>query len=187
MSKRTVILTLATILMAVPAPVLAQRPGRGAMRGQGRMRMEMEGRIRARFEQRLFADLRLTAQERSSVRDVMETFHQRRREVAQREREARQRVRDLETLRANGEEIPEADARAVLAAIMELRDEEAQLFKDEQAALLETLRPDQVLSLLQAREVFGEQIRRLRGRGGGPPGAGLMPDRFQPTRDPPPV
>ncbi len=187
MSKRTVILTLAAALMAVPAPVLAQRPGRDAMRRQGGVRVEMERRVRARFQQRLFADLGLTARERSSVQDVMETFRQRRREVAQREREARQRVRALEALRANGEEIPEAEARAVLAAIMELRDEEAQLFKDEQAALLETLRPHQVLGLLQAREAFGEQIRRLRGGRGGPPGASLMPGGFPPTWDPPPV
>ncbi len=184
MSKRTIITTVAAVLIAVPGLLEAQRRGRNPMRGQGRGRIEMEQRVRATFQRRLFADLGLTTAERSSVQGVMATFRQQRVDFAQRERETRERVQDLRARRGNGEEIPEAEARAALEAITQLRQEEAQLFQDEQTALLQTLRPDQVLRMLQARDAFGDRIRRLR-RGGGRdgvmmPGGGMLPDGGSP-------
>lgn len=173
MNKRTLITIAAAVWLAVPGPLLAQRRGRNPMRGQGRGRIEMEQRVRATFQRRLFADLGLTTAERSSVQGVMATFRQRRLDFAQRERETRERVQELRVRRGDGEEIPEAEAREALEAIAQLRQEEAQLFQDEQAALLQTLRPDQVLRMLQARDAFGDRIRRLR-RGGGQ-GGGMMP------------
>ena len=60
MNKRTIITTMAAILITVPGPLLAQRRGRNPMRGQMRGRIEMEQRIRATFERRMFAELGLT-------------------------------------------------------------------------------------------------------------------------------
>jgi len=173
MNKRTIITILAAVLVTVPGPLLAQRRGRNPLRGQGRGRIEMEQRVRATFERRLFADLGLTSRERSSVQGVMETFRQQRIDFALRERRTRERVQDLQVRRADGKEIPEAEVRDALEAIAQLRQEEAQLFRDEQNALLQTLRPDQVLFFLQARDALTDRIRRLR-RGGGQDG-GMMP------------
>ena len=190
MNKRTIITTLAVVLVTVPGPLLAQRRGRNPLRGQARGRIEMEQRVRATFERRLFSDLGLTSGERSSVQGVMATFREQRVDFAQRERGTRERVQDLQTRRANGEEIPESEVRDALEAIAQLRQEEAQLFRDEQNALLQTLRPDQVLFFLQARDVFADRIRRLR-RGGGQdggmmPGGGPPPGRLRPGGDWPP-
>lgn len=179
MSRRTLITIAAAVWLAAPGPLLAQRRGRNPMRGQGRGRIEMEQRVRATFQRRLFADLGLTAAERSSVQGVMAAFRQRRLDFAQRERETRERVQELRARRGDGEEIPEAEAREALEAIAQLRQEEAQLFQEEQTALLQTLRPDQVLRLLQARDAFGDRIRRLR-RGGGEDG-GMMPGGGSPA------
>jgi hypothetical protein len=184
MNKRTIITTLAAILVAVPGPLLAQRRGRNPSRMQGRGRIEMEQRVRATFQRRLFADLGLTKDERSSVQRVMATFRQHRVEFARRERRTRERVQDLQARRADGEEIPESEAREALEAITRLRQEEAQLFRDEQTELLKTLRPDQVLYVLQARDAFADRIRRLRrgggGQGGMAPSGGLRPGGFRP-------
>lgn len=184
MSKRTIITTVAAVLIAVPGLLEAQRRGRNPPRGQGRGRIEMEQRVRATFQRRLFADLGLTTTERSSVQEVMATFRQHRVDFAQRERETRERVQDLRARRVDGEEIPEAEAREALEAITQLRQEEAQLFMDEKDALLQTLRPDEVLRLFQARDAFADRIRRLR-RGGGRdgvmmPGGGMLPDGGSP-------
>ena len=184
MSKRRIITTLAAVLIAVPGLLEAQRRGRNPTRGQARVRIEMEQRVRATFQRRLFADLGLTTGERSSVQGVMARFQQRRVDFAQRERETRERVQDLRARQADGEEIPESEAREALEAITQLRQEEAQLFRDEQTALLQTLRPDQVLRLLQARDAFADRIRRLRrgggGNGGMMPGGGSLPGGFRP-------
>ena len=190
MSKRTIITTVAAVLIAVPGLLEAQRRGRNPLMGQRRGRIEMEQRVRATFQRRLFADLGLTTAERSSVQGVMATFRQRRVDFAQREQETRERVQDLRARRGNGEEIPEAEAREALEAITQLRQEEAQLFQDEQTALLQTLRPDQVLRMLQARDAFADRIRRLR-RGGGQdggmmPGGGSPPGGFRPGGNWPP-
>ncbi len=190
MNKRTIITTLAAVLVAVPGPLLAQRRGRNPMRSQGRLRIEMEQRVRATFERRLFNDLGLTSSVRSSVQSVMATFRQQRIDFAMRERGTRERVQDLRARQADGEEIPEAEVREVLEAIAQLRQEEAQLFLDEQTALLQTLRPDQVLQMLHARDAFADRVRRLR-RGGGQDGGmmprgGLPPGGFRPGGDWPP-
>ncbi|GMR13618.1 MAG: hypothetical protein BMS9Abin29_1830 [Gemmatimonadota bacterium] len=184
MSKRAIITALAAVLILAPGSLLGQRPGRNPLRGQGRGRIEMEQRVRANFQRRLFADLGLTNDERSSVQGVMATFRERRVDFARRERRTRERVRRLQARRADGEAIPDSEASAALEAITQLRQEEAQLFRDEQAALLQTLRPDQVLRLLQARDALADRIRRLR-RGGGAqggmaPGGGRGPGRNRP-------
>jgi len=187
MNRHGIFTALATILILVPGSAHAQRRPRDPLRGQTRVRLEMEQRLRTAWQRRLFSDLGLTRAERSDVQQTIRTFGERRVDFARQEREARLRVQDLQRRRAGGEEIPEAEARGVLDTITQLRDEEARLFRDEQEALLETLRPDQVLLLLQAREALGEQIRRRR-RGGGPgggmmPGDGRTPGRFQPGPD----
>lgn len=183
MNKRRIITALAAVLVAVPGPLLAQRRGRNPLRAQARVRIEMEQRVRATFERRLFADLALTNGERASVQGVMATFRQQRVDFARRELMTRERVQNFRARRADGEEIPEAEAREALEAITQLRQEEAQLFRDEKDALLQTLRPDQVLRLFQARDVFADRIRRLR-RGGGRdrgmmPGGGSPPSGFR--------
>lgn len=184
MSKRTIIVACTAALIAIPGPLLAQRRGRNPLRLQGRGRIEMEQRVRATFERRLFADLGLTKGERSTVQGVMATFRRRRVEFARRERRTRERVDDLQARRADGDEIPESESREALDAINQLRQEEAQLFQDEQAALLQTLRPDQVLLVIQARDAFADRIRRLRrgGRqdGGRMPGSRSPPGGFRP-------
>jgi hypothetical protein len=59
----------------------------------------------------------------------------------------------------------------------ELRREEAELFREEQEALLDVLTPIQVLRLQELRQDLGQRIRALGGGRGGRPGSGVSPSR----------
>ena len=82
--------------------------------------------------------------------------------------------------------VDDEEAQELLSRIVELRQQEAELFAEEQAALLEVLPAAKVLQLQSLREEMGRRIRNLRRGGergrrpggdrpGGRPGGGHVP------------
>jgi hypothetical protein len=69
-----------------------------------------------------------------------------------------------------GQDLTEEEASQILTEMLELSDQEATLFREEQGALLQILSPQEVVRYLVLRQELGDQIRGIRGRGG--PGRG---------------
>jgi Spy/CpxP family protein refolding chaperone len=133
--------------------------------------------------------LGLSAEEAARLSEVVQQFDGRRRELASREQDVRRRA--AEVTRSGGDA---SGARQVLQQQADLRMEEAQLFGEEQRALLEVLTPAQVLQLQDLRQDLGRRIRALRGprgdspdgpRGPGPRPDGRSGDRRGPSAGPP--
>lgn len=153
--------TLLASLMAAQ-PVDAQRFRRG---GTAQNRAELEERVRARTARLIQQRLGLDEQQADSLSAVVAGFDARRRELARQELAVRRRVEAL--MLEGGED--QTEARALLERMAELRTEEAGLFRDEQARLLQVLTPVQVLQLQALRADLGRRIRALRGRREGGP------------------
>ena len=165
----TVVFTLLFVSVS-PGTALAQDPPRRPPQD----RAEMEQRVRAQMQRVVKERLQLTDAQSEELSEVARGFEDRRRSLARSERATRRRI---EALMLEGG-ADEAEAQELLARMAELREQEAALFAEEQAALLEILPATKVLQLQTVREEMGRRIRNLRrggerGRrpgGGGPPG-----------------
>lgn len=149
------------LLLLLALPLEAQ--DRRERRPSAEERQEMERRARAEMSRMIREELGLTEAEYEPVSAVMERFSDERRALARSERGLR---RDLEAL-LEGRAEDTSDAAEVLQRLVELRQLEADIFRQEQEALLEHLTPPQVLQLHQLRERISRRIRELRGRRGG--------------------
>ena len=164
--------------------VFALAAGGGAATAQDRRprseqdRAEMERRVRAQMQRLVKERLELTDEESDALSAVIGRFEDRRRELGRSERAARRRVEELERAGA----ADDAEARELLATLVDLRRREAELFADEQAALLEVLPAAKVLQLQSLREEMGRRIRNLRrgGERGRRPGGGDHAHRSRP-------
>ena len=154
-----VTLALVTALVLLPAHAEAQNRG---VRPQNRQ--EMEQRVRRQMSRMIQERLELDDAQTEALSEVVRGFDGRRQELERAEMAVRRRV---EALMLEGGE-GDAGAERLLARMIELRAEEAQLFALEQEALLEVLSPIQVLQLQSLRAELGRRIRSLRG-GNGPP------------------
>ncbi len=154
-----VTLALMTALVVLPAHGEAQNRG-----GRPQNRQEMEQRVRRQMARMIQERLELDDAQAEALSAVVRGFDGRRRELGRAETAVRRRVEAL--MLEGGED--DAEAQRLLARMIELRAEEAQLFALEQEALLEVLSPIQVLQLQSLREDLGQRIRSLRG-GNGPP------------------
>ncbi len=156
---------LATALLTGSAEELvAQRRGGG-------QRAEMELRIQARFDNLVREELQLGDDQMRRLQEAVGDFNSQRLEFAQRERGARARVGRLGGP-GGGRELTEEEASQILAEMLELSDQEATLFREEQEALLQILSPQEAVRYIMMRQRLGDQIRGVRGRGGGGPGSG---------------
>ena len=176
-------LLMSVLLMGGVQDLVAQRGGRGS-------RADMELRIQARFDNLVREDLNLGDDQMRRLQAAVGDFSTRRLDFAQSERGTRARVGRLGGP-GGGQELTEEEASAILAEMLELSDQQATLFREEQEALLEILSPQQVVHYLVMRQRLGDQIRGVRGRGG--PGRGRGPQdgrrqgQPQPEVDPPPI
>ncbi len=156
---------LATALLTGSAEELvAQRRGGG-------QRAEMERRIQARFDNLVREELQLGDDQMRRLQEAVGDFNSRRLEFAQRERGTRARVGRLGGP-GGGRELTEEEASQILAEMLELSDQEATLFREEQEALLQILSPQEAVRYIMMRQRLGDQIRGVRGRGGGGPRSG---------------
>ena len=159
------------VTLVISTPLEAQRGRRGGLRGQGPNRAELLQRVRARMAEMMQQQLELTEEQATILGEAVQSYEEQRRTLARQEQAIRRRV---EALMLEGGEDDE-EASELLARMAELRQQEANLFRAEQARLLEILRPTQVLHLQSLRQQLGERIRRIGGGRGGPgqtPGRG---------------
>ncbi len=145
--------------------LLASRSrGAEAQRGQQRSeREQLENRVRVQMGRLMRERLGLDEAEAQRLSEVVQSFEVRRRELFGQEQATRRRV---EALLLEGSNDQEA-ARELITRMWELRAEEAQLFREEQEALLDVLTPVQVLRLQELRQDLGRRIRELGGGRGG--------------------
>ena len=161
------------VLMAaafLPAALQAQVGGQGR-RGDAN-RAQLEERVRAQMGRVMRERLGLDEEQAARLSAVVQDFDGQRRELFALEQATRRRVEAL--LLEGGRD--QGEARELIGRMGELRDQEAELFRAEQEALLEVLTPVQVLRLQELRQDLGQRIRALGGRNGGP-GGGRGPAR----------
>jgi len=157
-TKATRWMPLLLLLTAMAAPSAADAQRRRD--GEPPNREEIEQRIRAQMGRMMQERLGLDEAEAERLSEVVRSFDGQRRDLAQREFQTRRQVEALMDGGGNDRE-----ARALLEQQAELRMQEAELFRDEQEALLEVLSPAQVLELQDLRQDIGRRIRALRGGG----------------------
>ena len=121
----------------------------------------MERRVRAQMQRVVKERLQLTDEQSEELATIAQSFERRRRDLRRSEVATRRRV---EALMLEGS-ADEQEAGELLERMVELRQQEAQLFADEQAALLEVLPAEKVLQLQALRDEMGRRIRDLRRRG----------------------
>ncbi len=151
----------AIVLTVLAAPADAQE--RRDRRPSAEERQEMERRARAQMSRMIREELDLTEAEYEPISAIMERYSDERRRLARSERELR---RQLEAL-LEGRAEDTTDPSGLLQRLVEFREREATIFRNEQEALLEHLTPTQVLQLHALRERVSRRIRELRGRRGG--------------------
>ncbi len=160
---------MAVLLMGSAQELVAQRGGRGS-------RADMELRVQARFDNLVREGLNLGDDQWRRLQEAVGTFNTRRLEFLQSERGTRARVGRLGGP-GGGRELTEEEASAILAEMLELSDQEATLFREEQEALLQILTAPEVVRYIVMRQQQGDLIRNIRGRGG--PGPGRQGGRRQ--------
>ncbi|MSR21161.1 MAG: hypothetical protein EXR91_09320 [Gemmatimonadetes bacterium] len=171
--KTHVRLLLIGTLMAsgfLPAALEAQAGGPGR-RGDGN-RAQLEERVRAQMGRVMREGLGLDEEQATRLSAVVQDFDGQRRELFALEQATRRRVEALLLEGGNDQD----EARELIGRMGELREQEAEVFRSEQAALLEVLTPVQVLRLQELRQDLGQRIRALGGRNGAP-GGGPGPGR----------
>ena len=186
MSVRLGATALAAAMVVAWAPLStdAQVPNR---RGD---REQLEQRVRAQMGRVMRERLGLSEEQATRLSAVVEDFDGQRRELFQLEQATRRRVEAL--LLEGGDD--QDEARELIGRMGELREQEAELFRAEQEALLDVLTPVQVLRLQELRQDLGRRIRALGGRNGQPgtgrgsglprggrTGPGLAPGRGAPS------
>ena len=148
--------------------------GQRGRRGGGRRgppppseRAGLEQRVRVRMDQRIRERLDLSEDEWRAIADQASDFYEKRGELFRNLQALQRRV---EAIAVEGRENDE-EAGEILDQLIVLREQELELFQEEQKRLLEILSPSDVVRFQAMRQQLGEQIRRLRGgRDGGSPG-----------------
>ena len=176
MIGRGVAAALAAAALLVTSATAQQRgigPG-GGQRFQERE--QLERRVRARFAEVIQQRLGLSAEESTRLNRTVESFMERRQRLVAGEQVLRRRMEAI----LLEDEPDEAEARAVVVRMQEMRDAEVRLFREEQEALMTVLTPVQLVRFHALREQLGQRIQQLRG------GAGPMPGRPPGGRGVPP-
>lgn len=168
MNGRRWILGVSALALLASAPADAQERPRPGPESEGRE--ALRERIRERFAVRVQEELELTEEEARALRETVDRFDGRRRELMRAEAAARIRRRSavaLERVDPEAEAISDDEARSSLESMVELREREVALLREEVDALLEVLPPAKVLRFLQMRQRLVHRIRRARGPGDG--------------------
>jgi Spy/CpxP family protein refolding chaperone len=162
MRLRSIAVGAMIAVLLVPLASVAQTPNR-----RGDDRAQLEQRVRAQMGRVTRERLGLSEEQATRLSAVVDDFEGQRRELFQLEQATRRRVEALLLEGGNDQD----EARELISRMWELREQEAELFRTEQEALLDVLTPVQLLRLQELRQDLGRRIRALGGRNG-QPGAG---------------
>lgn len=155
MRARYLLLPLVVIAVSA-APLEAQRTP-GPRTGEDRTRLEE--RIRARMGEIIRHRLGLDRAEEARLSEIVQEYERRRRALVTSERETRQQIGPL----LQSGTATDADAAALIDRMIAFKQQEAELFREEQERLQEMLTPTQVLQFYELRVEIGRRIRALRG------------------------
>ena len=160
------VLVLVTAMSMVPEMVTGQRVS------PAQDRPEMERRLRARFGTMVMEQLDLGDDVRRRFNTVLRDFQERQELLGLRESQLRRRLRDQGQLRPQlgAPLLGEEEAGALLDEMDSIQRDESELFRQEQAALLEFLTVPQLVRFYAMREALNQRVNAL--RRGGPPGGG---------------
>jgi hypothetical protein len=167
------LLAIGVLMTSLLAPSGLDAQTRQGRRGAGQMegrRAEMQRQIQRRFDTAIRERLGFDDAQMEALMKVTREHGRLRRELAQRRQRTQMKVRMLGKEELGGAPLTEEAASEVLAELVAISQEEADLFAAEQLALLELYSPLQVFQLQQAREEMAQRIRSLRGEGRGGPG-----------------
>ena len=143
-----------------PGHLTAQQAQRGPLTADERQ--QLERRVRQQFDQRLRDGMGLDSEEEARFGRLVQDFRDRRLELSLEQRLLRVRLRR----EGRREDLTNDEAREMLDESLRLGDQEAALFREEQAAFLTILDPAQLVQLYQWREALTQRLRRLPGGGG---------------------
>jgi hypothetical protein len=132
--------------------------------------MELERNLRQRFQRSIQNQLQLSPEQVQGLQGVTQTFQAERSTLALAQASLRHRLRDP-ALR----EIDDTNAEALLKEMVDLQQQELDLYKREQSELLEVMTPSQLVGFYRLRDDLGQQVQQLRlrrGQGGGGVGVG---------------
>ena len=163
LTHRTNLMLLAGLAFSLVAATSLE--GLRGRRGGGRRgppppseRSGLEQRVRVRMDQMIRQELDLNEDEWKAVGDNARDFDMKRRELMRSEQALKRRVEAIALEGGANDE----EAGEILDQLIALREQELQLFQEEQERLLEILSPSQLVRFQNMREKLGEQIRRLR-------------------------
>lgn len=156
--RSTYLLLSLVVITVSAAPLQAQRTP-GPRTGEDRTRLEE--RIRARMGEIIRHRLGLDRAEEARLSEIVQEYERRRRALVASERETRQQIGPL----LESGTATDADAAALIDRMIAFKQQEAELFREEQERLQEVLTPTQVLQFYALRVEIGRRIRALRGGG----------------------
>ena len=165
MMRRLFAVTFVALGLGVLLPVTTAAQQRGPARGNVD-RAQLEERVRVQMGRLMRERLGLDQEEADRLSEVVRSFDGRRRELFVEEQAARRRVEAL----LNAGSSDQNEARTLITRMWELREQEAELVREEEEALLDVLTPVQLLRLQELRQDLGQRIRALNGGRGGRPG-----------------
>jgi len=141
--------------------------------GGQRQRLELERQVRLGFQRSIQNQLQLDQGQVQALQGITQSFEEERSDLSLAQASLRHRLRDP-ALR----DLAEDDARAFLQEMVALQERELDLYKREQAELLNSLTPVQLVRFYRLRDDMGQRVQRLRqgrGQGGGRGGIGGLP------------
>ncbi len=161
----TGVLTLGPLAVSAPAACQVTPPAGGQ-----RQRVELERRLRLGFQRSIQNQLQLDEAKVQSIQGITQSFQTERSALSRAQASLRYRLRDPAL-----PDLAEADATGLLKEMVDLQQQELDLYKREQAELLKVLTPVEVVRFYRLREDLGQRVQRVRqgmGQGGGRGGSG---------------
>jgi hypothetical protein len=132
--------------------------------------LELERRLQQGFNRSIQAQLGWDQAKMQRFQEVMRAFQQNRSELSRAQASLRHRLRDPALV-----DLGEEDARALLQEMVDLQQQELDLYKREQAELLNHMTPVELVRFYRLRDSLGQRVQQLRqgrGQGGGMGGIG---------------
>ncbi len=167
MNKVIPTLAVAGLLSFMPALASAQVT---PLPGGQRQRLELERRLQQGFNRSVQTQLGWDQARMQSLQGILRSFQEDRQTLNRAQASLRYRLRDPAL-----QDWSESDAQALLQEMVDLQEQELDLYKREQAELLKVMTSVELVRFYRLRDNLGQRLQQLRqggGRGGGPPGGG---------------
>jgi hypothetical protein len=130
----------------------------------------MERNLQLRFQQSIRNQLQLDQAQTQNLQRITQSFQTERSSLARAQASLRHRLRD-----PGLRNIDDAGANALLKEMVDLQQQELDLYKREQGELLKFMSPSQLVRFYRLRDDLGQRVQQLRlrrGQGGGAGGGG---------------